>query len=164
GGSSIGNTTPSPLTYDDFSFFLDDASLYALSDVGTTILDPKLTLIASDDTLENTVTTLYFDIIASLESGWEVKNQLFYEEYENLNENAYGFSQFHDTYVIEDKIVISKTYTFDSLIASVQLSPSIRYTDFEHGDDYRNEYFARRDLTGPSTALDRRLLATRIDD
>jgi iron complex outermembrane receptor protein len=46
----------------------------------------------------------------------------------------------------------------------VQLSPSIRYTDFEHGDDYTNEYFARRDLTGPSTALDRRLLATRIDD
>mgnify|MGYP001157495899 CR=1 FL=1 len=163
-GSTVGNTTPSPLTFDDFSFFLDDASLYALSDVGTTILDPKLTLIASDDTLENTVTTLYFDIIADLESGWEVKNQLFYEEYENLNENAYGFSQFHDTYVIEEKLVFSKTYTFDSLIASVQLSPSIRHTDFAHGDDYRNEYFGRRDLTGPSTALDRRLLATRIDD
>ena len=163
-GSTVGNTTPSPLTFDDFSFFLDDASLYALSDVRTTILDPKLTLIASDDTLENTVTTLYFDIIADLESGWEVKNQLFYEEYENLNENAYGFSQFHDTYVIEEKLVFSKTYTFDSLIASVQLSPSIRHTDFAHGDDYRNEYFGRRDLTGPSTALDRRLLATRIDD
>jgi iron complex outermembrane receptor protein len=44
------------------------------------------------------------------------------------------------------------------------LSPSIRYTDFEHGDDYTNEYFARRDLTGPSTALDARLLATAIDD
>ena len=164
GGSSIGNTTPSPLTYDDFSFFLQDASLYALTDPGTTILDPSLTLVAADDTLENTVTTLYFDVIVNLDSGWEVKNQLFFEEYENLNENAYGFSQFHDTYVIEDKLVFSNTYTFDSLIASVQLSPSIRHTDFVHGDDYRNEYFARRDLTGPSTALDRRLLATRIDD
>ena len=163
-GGTVGNTTPSTLTYDDFSFFFTDADLLALTDPGTTTLDPKLTLIASDDTLENTVTTLYFDIIADLESGWEIKNQLFYEEYENLNENAYGFSQFHDTYVIEEKLVFSKTYTFDSLVASLQLSPSIRYTDFEHGDDYTNEYFGRRDLTGPSTALDRRLLATRIDD
>jgi iron complex outermembrane receptor protein len=163
-GGTVGNTTPSTLTYDDFSFFFTDADLLALTDPGTTTLDPKLTLIASDDTLENTVTTLYFDIIADLESGWEIKNQLFYEEYENLNENAYGFSQFHDTYVIEEKLVFSKTYIFDSLVASLQLSPSVRYTDFEHGDDYTNEYFGRRDLTGPSTALDRRLLATRIDD
>ncbi len=163
-GGTVGDTTPSPLTYDDFSFFFTDASLLALTDVGTAILDPKLTLIASDDTLENTVTTLYFDIIIDLESGWEVKNQLFFEEYENLNENAYGFSQFHDTYVIEEKLVLSKTYTFESLVASIQISPSLRYTDFAHADDYTNEYFARRDLTGPSTALDRRLLATRIDD
>ena len=163
-GGTVGNTTPSTLTYDDFSFFFTDADLLALTNPGTATLDPNLTLIASDDRLENTVTTLYFDIIAGLESGWEIKNQLFYEEYENLNENAYGFSQFHDTYVIEEKLVFSKTYTLDGLIASVQLSPSIRYTDFEHGDDYTNEYFGRRDLTGPSTALDRRLLATRIDD
>ena len=163
-GGTVGNTTPSTLTYDDFSFFFTDADLLALTNPGSATLDPDLTLIASDDRLENTVTTLYFDIIAGLESGWEIKNQLFYEEYENLNENAYGFSQFHDTYVIEEKLVFSKTYTLDGLIASVQLSPSIRYTDFEHGDDYTNEYFGRRDLTGPSTALDRRLLATRIDD
>jgi iron complex outermembrane receptor protein len=163
-GGTVGNTTPSTLTYDDFSFFFTDADLLALTNPGTATLDPNLTLIASDDRLENTVTTLYFDIIAGLESGWEIKNQLFYEEYENLNENAYGFSQFHDAYVIEEKLVFSKTYTLDGLIASVQLSPSIRYTDFEHGDDYTNEYFGRRDLTGPSTALDRRLLATRIDD
>jgi iron complex outermembrane receptor protein len=163
-GGTVGNTTPSTLTYDDFSFFFTDADLLALTNPGTATLDPDRTLIASDDRLENTVTTLYFDIIAGLESGWEIKNQLFYEEYENLNENAYGFSQFHDTYVIEEKLVFSKTYTLDGLIASVQLSPSIRYTDFEHGDDYMNEYFGRRDLTGPSTALDRRLLATRIDD
>ncbi len=89
---------------------------------------------------------------------------MFYESYENLNENAYGFSQFHDSYVFEDKLVFSRIFEGDNLTTSVQLSPSIRYTDFSHGDDYTNEYFDRRDLTGPSTALDRRLLATRIDD
>jgi len=46
----------------------------------------------------------------------------------------------------------------------VQISPSIRHTDFDHGDDYTNEYFDRRDLTGASTAHDKRVLATQIDD
>jgi len=153
----------STLTFDDISGFFN-SDLLALNGVGTAILDPKTTLIGAEDRLENQVATLYFDVIIDTDAGWEVKNQLFYESYENLNENAYGFSQFHETYVIEEKLVLSKTYTFDSLVASVQLSPSIRFTDFEHGDDYTNEYFGRRDLTGPSTALDARLLATSIDD
>jgi iron complex outermembrane receptor protein len=153
----------STLAFDDISGFFN-SDLLALNDVGTAILDPKTTLIGAEDRLENQVATLYFDVIIDTDAGWEVKNQLFYESYENVNENAYGFSQFHETYVIEEKLVLSKTYTFDSLVASVQLSPSIRFTDFEHGDDYTNEYFGRRDLTGPSTALDARLLATSIDD
>lgn len=49
------------------------------------------------------------------------------------------------------------------MTTSIQISPSIRKTTFKHGDDYFNEYFSRRDLTGPSTALDRRVLSTRID-
>ena len=159
-----GLTLNSPTTFAELEDALGDLSAFALNNVGTAQLGMNKTLIGAEDKLENDVTTLYFDIIADLDSGWELKNQLFYESYENVNENAYGFSQFHDTYVIEDKLVLSKTYTFDGLIASVQLSPSIRYTDFEHGDDYTNEYFARRDLTGPSTALDARLLATAIDD
>ncbi|MBT3425322.1 MAG: TonB-dependent receptor plug domain-containing protein [Gammaproteobacteria bacterium] len=145
-------------------FDMFDRDLMALQNVGTAILDPSVTLIAADDKLENQVTTLYFDVIIDAESGWRFKNQLFYEGYENLNENAYGFSQFHDSYVIEDKLVISRVFESDSLTTSIQFSPSIRFTDFAHGDDYTNEYFHRRDLTGPSTALDARLLATRIDD
>lgn len=127
-------------------------------------IDGSDVLVAEDDALENEVITLYFDIIHTTDNDWEFRNQLFYEAYENNNENAYGFSQFHDSYVIEDKLVISKQFQFDSMLASIQISPSVRYTDFKHGDDYINEYFDRRDLTGPSSALDRRLLATRIDD
>jgi iron complex outermembrane receptor protein len=110
------------------------------------------------------VTTLYLDVIVTTDNDWEYKNQLFYEQYDNINENAYGFSQFHDSWVIEDKLVISKSFPMDNMTASVQISPSIRHTDFKHGDDYTNEYFDRRDLTGPSTALDKRLLSTQIDD
>jgi iron complex outermembrane receptor protein len=131
---------------------------------GVSKIDGSDVLVAADDELVNEVITLYFDIIHTTDNDWEFRNQLFYEAYENNNENAYGFSQFHDSYVIEDKLVISKQFQFDSMLASIQISPSIRYTDFEHGDDFINEYFDRRDLTGPSTAIDRRLLSTRIDD
>jgi iron complex outermembrane receptor protein len=138
-------------------------SLAALQNVGTAILDGSQTLIAADDQLTSTVKTFYFDVIYETDSGWEIKNQLFYESYNNLGENAYGFSQFHDTSVIEEKLVISKVIESAGLTSSFQFSPSYRYTDFTHADDYKNEYFHRRDLTGPSTALDRRLLSTRIN-
>ena len=159
-------------TYEEFSQpfgaeagdFFDTALMALTTGIGTTKLDPSLTLIAEEDRLENEVVTLYFDVIIGLESGWEITNQMFYESYDNINENAYGFSQFHETYVFEDKLIFGNTFEGDSMRASVQFSPSIRYTDFAHGDDYTNEYFHRRDLTGPSTALDARLLATRIDD
>jgi iron complex outermembrane receptor protein len=134
-----------------------------LQNVGTAKLPMSSTLIAADDTLQNQVTTLYFDVDVTLGNDWNLTNKLFYESYENLNENAYGFSQFHDSWVIEEQLILSKVFEGDSVTTSVQISPSVRKTTFEHGDDYYNEYFARRDLTGPSTALDRRVLSTRID-
>ena len=139
-------------------------SLAALENVGTAILDGSQVLVALGDVLKSDVKTMYFDVIYETDNGWEFKNQLFYESYDNLGENAYGFSQFHDTWVIEEKFIVSKIVESGSLTSSFQFSPSYRHTNFTHADDYKNEYFHRRDLTGPSTALDRRLLSTRIDD
>jgi iron complex outermembrane receptor protein len=147
---------PDRITNADFSPTL------ALDNPGTTTLGRNQVLAAADDVLLNTVETLYFDIFYYTDNGWEIKNQMFYEAYKNLNENAYGFAQFHDSSVFENKIVFSTEYESDALLAQFQISPSIRHTEFLHGDDFTNEYFNRRDLTGPSTALDRRLLATRI--
>jgi iron complex outermembrane recepter protein len=142
----------------------DATDLMKLNNPGTTKLKGNQTLVAADDVLENTVDTLYFDIMYYTESGWEIKNQLFYEAYDNLNENAYGFSQMHDSSVVENKLIFAKSFETDSLLAQVQVSPSIRHTEFMHADDFTYEYFNRRDLTMPSTALDRRQLATRIND
>ena len=156
-----------PGNTDDIGFLeilTGDLSQLALDNPGIGKIKGNNVLVAPEDKLENTVTTLYLDVIVTTASDWEYKNQLFYEQYDNINENAYGFSQFHDSWVIEDKLVISKSFPMDNMTASVQISPSVRHTDFRHGDDYTNEYFDRRDLTGPSTALDKRLLATQIDD
>ncbi|HSG89366.1 MAG TPA: TonB-dependent receptor [Pseudomonadales bacterium] len=154
----------SDATLDDLLIF-GDVSLLALdpTTVGTAKLDRDQVLVAADDTLQNEVTTLYFDTIYTTDGDIQIKNQLFYESYDNLNENAYGFSQFHDSWVVEDKLVISGLWTGGGFETQWAISPSLRYTDFEHGDDFDNEYFDRRDLTGPSTALDRRQLSTRIN-
>ncbi|MEP1382648.1 MAG: TonB-dependent receptor [Paraglaciecola sp.] len=145
--------------------FTDDEAtdLMQLENVGTAKLKGNQVLVAPEDVLQNEVETLYFDITYFSENGWEIKNQLFYEAYDNLNENAYGFSQFHDSSVIENKLIFSNEWETDSFLAQLQVSPSIRHTQFLHGDDFTYEYFNRRDLTGPSTALDKRQLSTSIN-
>ena len=139
-------------------FALDPAT------VGVAKLDGRQVLVAPDDTLENEDLILYADIIMELDEKWTVTNKLYFESYDNLNENAYGFSQFADSWVIENQLIVNYTEELDTLTFDLLFSPSIRHTDFEHANDFVNEHFDRRDLTGPSTARDLRLLATRIDD
>ena len=131
--------------------------------VGIARLGRDQVLVAPDDTLENEDLILYADVVMVVNEKWTVTNKLYYESYQNLNENAYGFSQFADSWVIEDQLIIQFSDAFEALRLDVLLSPSIRHTDFEHANDFINEHFDRRDLTGPSTARDLRLLATRID-
>ena len=138
--------------------------LLSLVNVGSAVIDGSYSLTAPGDILANDVLTLYFDVIwYPGDLGWEWTNQLFFEVYDNLNENAYGFSQFHDTWVIENKLVAANYWRRSNATIAVQLSPSLRYTSFDHGDDYTNEYFDRRDLTRPTSSLDTRLLSTQID-
>lgn len=135
----------------------------ALENAGTTTLSRQNVLTGPEDTLENETITYYLDVIWDAPGGFEIKNQMFYEAYENLNLNSYGFSQFHDSWVFEDKIVISKEFEFDGLTLNTQLSPSIRHTDFEHGDDFDYEFFHRVDLTQGYDARSDRLLALEAD-
>ena len=138
--------------------------LLGLLDPGTATLSGDQVLVAPHDTLDNQVLTLYFDAQVTTSGGWEWRNQMFFETYDNLNENDYGFSQFHEAWVFEDKLVLANVFARGETTTSVQFSPSLRYTDFSHADDYTNEYFDRRDLTGPPSALSTRRLATEIDD
>jgi iron complex outermembrane receptor protein len=166
-GCPAGTTAPgtSPTSAASFT----DACLkqaypwLALTNVGTTTLSRRDVLTGKNDRLDNIAKTGYFDMIFTSDSGYEVKNQLFYDGIRNINENSYGFSQFHHSWVIEDKIVASKTYDTSVAKLSVQASPSIRYTKFLHGDDFNFEYFHRVDLTVGYTPLSDRLLSTECD-
>ena len=138
--------------------------LLALESSGTTTIDGSQVITWPEDVLEAEVLTLYFDAIIDTDSGWEWTNQLFYESYDTLSESGYGFSQFHDTSVVEDRLVVAKEFRLDAASVAVQASPSLRFTRFRHADDYTNEYFDRRDASRPPSARDTRLLATQIDD
>ena len=155
---------PGTCAIGDTNIFGCRPDLLRLVNPGTAQLQPHQVLVHPDDVLDSRVLTLYFDTIVLAANGWEWKNQLFFESADTLAESAYGFSQFHDTWVIEEKLVVSNGFEAGGGDISIQVSPSVRYTDFDHADDYTNEYFDRRDLTQRGGPLDSRLLATRIDD
>ncbi|HEY5806813.1 MAG TPA: TonB-dependent receptor plug domain-containing protein, partial [Povalibacter sp.] len=75
----------------------------ALVDPGTTHIDGSTVLVQEDDTLESEVLTLYFDYIYEPGTNLTITNKTFFESLDNVNENAYGFSQMADTWVFEDQ-------------------------------------------------------------
>jgi iron complex outermembrane receptor protein len=166
-GCAAGTTTPgtSPTSAASFTnaCFSTSYPYLGLTNTGTTKLSRRDVLTGPNDFLKNKATTGYFDIIFDGGDGLEIKNQLFYDGIRNVNNNAYGFSQFHNSYVIEDKIVGSKVFTGSAGTVSVQLSPSIRYTSFDHGDDFTFEYFHRVDLSVGYTPQSDRLLSNECD-
>ncbi|MEM5517696.1 TonB-dependent receptor plug domain-containing protein [Henriciella sp. AS95] len=135
----------------------------ALENVGTAKLSRQNVLTGPEDSLQNEDIAMYFDLIWEGDDGFEIKNQMFYESYDNRNLNSYGFAQFHDSWVFEDKIVIANEFEFDGLTVNTQLSPSIRYTEYRHGDDFDYEFFHRVDLTQGYDARSDRLLALECD-
>lgn len=159
-------------TFTESNFFVPPATAtdddmdpaWALQNPGTAKLEGNQVLTAPEDQLLTDVTTLFVDLIHDVNPNFSITNKLFYESLGNLNENAYGFSTVIDSYVVEDQLIFAfDTQHADWLSASYQISPSIRHTDFLRGQEFDFEYFDRRDLTGPSTALDRMLLATMTD-
>lgn len=134
-----------------------------LTNPGTTHLSARDTLTGKNDKLNNTQKTAYFDLTWQGKGDLKIKNQLFYDGGKNLNENAYGFAQAFDSYVIEDKIVVSDSFKTSFAKVSVQVSPSVRYTHFNFADDYGVELWNRPDITVGYTPQSTRLLATECD-
>jgi iron complex outermembrane receptor protein len=137
----------------------------ALVNPGTAHISGSNVLVAPGDTLGDHVTTAYFDLISDFGNGLKLVNKTFFEYLDNINENAYGFSQYAKTWVVEDQYNASlKLPVNDWFQTNLQLGPSVRYLSFETGDDFSGEYFDRRDITQPSSPLDARTWATARQD
>jgi iron complex outermembrane recepter protein len=147
-----------------YPFVPPSPAMALVTNVGTAHISGKQVLVQEDDTLEDDVVVLYLDMIGELASGLKITNKLFFESLENINENAYGFSQYANTYVIEDQLNFGFGMEMGMVKANFQFGPSIRYQDFEHGDNFAFEYFDRRDLSlgaNGGSPIDRREWATR---
>ena len=132
---------------------------------GTAHISGSQVLVAQGDKLTDGVTTLYFDMIYEPAEGTKLVNKSFYEQLNNLNENAYGFSQVAHTWAFEDQLTLTYGTTFgENIKANFQVGPQIRHQDFDTGDDFFGEFFDRRDITQPSSPIDLRSLATRGQD
>lgn len=134
-------------------------SILNLINPGTTTLSRRDVLTGPNDYLDDIVRTVYASLTWDGPNDLTIKDKFLYDGYDNTNANAYGFSQLSYSYMMENKIVASKSFTTNVGKFSFELSPSIRYTHFRHGDDYNYEYFNRVDLTQGYTPASRRLLA-----
>ncbi len=131
--------------------------------IGTAKLAGDQVLVAEGDVLRTEDFVFYADLHFTAGPHWQVTNKLYVEGYDHLSEVAYGFAEFADSRVVEDQVIATFEPGVEWGRMRLLVSPSVRRTDFEHANDFANEHFDRRDLTGPATARDRRLLATRID-
>ena len=131
--------------------------------LGTARLEGHQVLVATGDVLATEDFVFYADLHFTPGPRWRVTNKLYIEGYDHLSEVAYGFAEFADSRVFEDQLIATFDPAVDWGRMRLLVSPSFRRTDFEHANDFANEHFDRRDLTGPAAPRDRRLLATRID-
>ncbi|WP_353228531.1 TonB-dependent receptor [Novosphingobium sp.] len=132
---------------------------------GTVKLSRRQTLTGPNDKNNNIQKTAYFDLIWEGKGDLKIKNQVFYDGGISLNENAYGFSQTFNSYVLEDKIVLSDSFQTSFAKISIQASPSVRYTHFKFADDFGQEFWNRPDISQATIyqPYDTRLLSTQCD-
>ncbi|MEA3151715.1 MAG: iron complex outerrane recepter protein [Gammaproteobacteria bacterium] len=132
---------------------------------GTAHINGSQVLVAAGDVLGDNVTNAYWDLIFDLSDGAKITNKTYYEYLDNINENAYGFSQYAKTWAFEDQLNVTvKLPVNDWLSTNLEFGPSVRYQNFDFGDDFNGEFFDRRDITKPSSPIDARTLATRGQD
>jgi iron complex outermembrane receptor protein len=156
---------PGSLTPAQIQAALQSNPNLALANSGTAHINGNQVLVAPTDTLGDNVIDLYFDLSADLDNGLKIVNKSFFEYLDNINENAYGFSQYAKTWAVEDQLNMTmKLPVTDWLSTNLDFGPSVRHQKFDFGDDFNGEFFDRRDITQPSGPLDARTLATRGQD
>ncbi len=97
----------------------------------------------------------YFDVFAEFETGFEIHQKLFIDYADRYILVSYGFSQVHETRLLEERIEFRlRERRLGPLGIDFTLSPSIRYYNTKARQDFAFEYFDRRDITQPPSPLD----------
>lgn len=97
----------------------------------------------------------YFDVFAEFEAGFEIHQKLFIDYADRYILVSYGFSQAHETRLLEERVEIRLTERqIGPLNIDLVVSPSFRYYNTKARQDFAFEYFDRRDISAPPSALD----------
>ena len=99
----------------------------------------------------------YFDVVAEFEAGVEIHQKLFIDYADRFILDSYGFSQAHETRLIEERVEVRlKERQLGPFKVDLAVSPSFRYYNTKALQDFAFEYFDRRDISAPPSPLDMR--------
>lgn len=99
----------------------------------------------------------YFDVFAELDRV-TLRHKLFVDYADRHVVAGYGFSQEHRTVLVEERLeaVFRGLEPGRALTADLVLAPGLRYYDTRARQDFSYEFFNRRDISKPPSALDLR--------
>ncbi|MYH17391.1 MAG: TonB-dependent receptor [Gammaproteobacteria bacterium] len=145
-----------------FGFFDSDAERDALKLDPSTLQRVRIgaddCLCAEDDEGAADSLAVYFDVVAELKSV-SLRQKLFIDFADRHIVSSYGFSQTHRTLLVEERIeaAFNGIQVGDALELDLVVAPNLRYYDTRSRQDLAFEFFNRRDISKPPSALDLRV-------
>ena len=142
-----------------FGDFLSDRTLanpFALSNVGTTQLDPRTTFIDDHDYADTTAFTAYFDITTEFDNGMTWKNEAFYDYMDHTKYQSWGFTALYpDSDLFELRTSLTFDNEFDDVTTKTIVGANYRQEDVYNNASWFDETFDFRDISVGPTPNDR---------
>ncbi len=129
---------------------------YRLLNPGTAKLERNQVLIAAGDKVDSKSFGAFFDVIKTFSPTVTLTNKVFVDYLDRYKYAAYGFSQQQEAFTFENKLVADTVHTpSDALKITTTTAGSFYFNHANGRSDTSSETFERRDITKPSTAIDR---------
>ncbi|MGQ8366743.1 TonB-dependent siderophore receptor [Glaciecola sp. 1036] len=145
-----------PGGFGDFLSGASDFNPFALSNVGTAMIDHQTTFIDDIDYADTTAITLYLDITHELQNGMVWKNEAFYDYMDHTKYQSWGFTAFYpDAYLYELRTSLKFETEFSEAVAKTIVGANYRYESLYNNAAWFDETFDFRDITVGPTPNDR---------
>lgn len=131
-------------------------AFYTLLNPGTTQLARSQVLIAEEDLCDSESFAAFADITKTFGNGATLTNKIFFDYLDRFKYAAYGFSQKQEATTFENKLVAEFTKgSGDGLKISNAVAASYYFNHANGRSDTSSEIFERRDISKPSTSIDK---------
>lgn len=129
---------------------------YQLINPGIAKLERHQVLIAAGDEVDSKSFGAFFDIEKTFSPTSTLTNKIFVDYLDRYKFAAYGYSQKQEAFTFENKLVADTVHSLsDSLKVTSSSAGSFYYNKANGRSDVSSETFERRDITKPSSPIDR---------